>query len=175
MRTTLSSKLLSLAICACFFSSQVLAQTPSAPRRYQLLEDSQSDLKASEFVVRRYPGEKLIPIRVLGGVRQPGTYHVPEGTDLISLISLTGGFNANADASSIQINQWGSQKILQLDVEDVLKNPATQNPTLASSDVVYIPEQSPAVSSNTLLVVGLISSLVGIFVGGLLISNELKK
>src|SRR5689334_15916147 len=81
-----------------------------------LEESGVQETRASEYVMRRYPGERLIPVRIIGGVQHPGTYYLPEGTDLLTAISLSGGLAQNADPEKVRWNQWSSQKFEVLDL-----------------------------------------------------------
>jgi polysaccharide export outer membrane protein len=47
--------------------------------------------------------ELLIPVNIWGFVRLPGQYHVPNNTDLVSLLSYAGGPTENAKISNIRI------------------------------------------------------------------------
>lgn len=129
---------------------------------YTLSDDSGGEAHASEFVMRRFPGEHLIPVRILSGVRNPGTYYLPEGTDLITAIALSGGLTNTADPEKLHWNQWSTQKIALIDVNDTVTQPQKANPRLGANDVVMIEDSKPWISNNTVLVVSLITGLLGI-------------
>ena len=57
----------------------------------------------SEFVFESYPNQDLIPIRLLGAVKNAGLYHVPANMKLTTLLSLAGGTNTEADLENIVI------------------------------------------------------------------------
>jgi hypothetical protein len=128
----------------------------------------------SEFIMRRYPGEKLVPVRILSGVKSPGTYYLPVGTDFLTLLSLSGGILPSSDTENILLNKWESKTVQEINLEKSLQHPAKYNPILSNNDVLYIPEKSPIVDNNTLVVVGLIGSIIGIIVGGIVITKGLK-
>ena len=129
------------------------------------------ETRASEYVMRRYPGEKLMPVRILGGVQKPGTYYLPENTDLITAISLSGGLAPNADSESIRWNQWSTRKYQKLDLTEAISHPQEQNPALGANDVLLVEEKSQIISNNTLLILTALSSVVGITVGAIFISR----
>lgn len=160
----------SLLILSHFFAiNPVLAATTNS--KSFSLEDGQQEMKASEYVMRRYPGERLMPIRILGGVQKPGTYYLPEGTDLITAISLSGGLATNADREKVRWSQWSTQKYETLDLALVMEKPKSFNPALGPNDVLMVEEKSQVIGSNTLLVLGAISSVVGIVIASVYISR----
>lgn len=154
-----------LLACECAFAK--------APQ-IQLSDTDQREMNASEYVMRRYSGERLIPVRILAGVRNPGTYYIPEGTDLITLLSLSGGLTSTANAENIRLNEWQSKKMRSVSLPDVMEQPSKYNLSLAPNDVLYIEDKAPAVSNNTMQVISLLSALVGIVAAGFIISKETK-
>ncbi len=129
---------------------------------YSLTDDLTGEAHASEFVMRRYPGEHLLPIRILSGVKNPGTYYLPEGTDLITAIALSGGLTNTADPEKLHWNQWNSQKITMIDLNETVAEPQKANPRLGANDVVMIEEEKPWVSNNTILLVTLLTGVLSV-------------
>lgn len=123
----------------------------------------------SEFVFESYPNQELIPIRLLGAVKNAGLYHVPANMKLTTLLSLAGGTSNEADLENIVIGNdqqnvvapnGQQQKSLNLNLEDVLKNGAKNDYTLASNDIVLIKNKSPLVSNDSFRIISIISVIL---------------
>lgn len=153
------------------FASQTgfAASPPKLSGAEALVEKS-----ASEFVLRRYPGERLVPIRMVGGVSQPGTYYVPVGTDFLSLLSLAGGIAPNSNSSAIQVRQWNNKVSQELDLSEAMENPAKSNPTLEANDIIFVPEQKPLISNNTFLALSVAASVISLVLGSIAIRKETR-
>ncbi|MCO5143022.1 MAG: SLBB domain-containing protein [Oligoflexia bacterium] len=130
-----------------------------------ILKNEGAENLASEYVLRRFSGEKLMPIRIIGGVQKPGVYYLPQGTDLLTAISLSGGLSDTADPDEVVWNQISSKQVHQLEIADLMKDPMKNNPALGANDLLMIKEKQPVISNNTLLLITAISSIVGIAVG----------
>jgi len=126
------------------------------------LTDDMIEARASEYVMRRFPGEHLIPVRILSGVRNPGTYYLPEGTDLITAVALSGGLTPTANPEKLHWNQWSSQKSAILDLGDAVAEPQKQNPKLGANDVLMIDETKPWISNNTVLLISILTGVLSI-------------
>ncbi|MGZ3650011.1 MAG: SLBB domain-containing protein [Bdellovibrionota bacterium] len=129
------------------------------------LTDDMIEARASEYVMRRFPGEHLIPVRILSGVRNPGTYYLPEGTDLITAVALSGGLTSTADPEKLHWNQWATQKSATLDLGDAVADPQKQNPKLGANDILMIDESKPWISNNTVLLVSIVTGVLSIVLG----------
>lgn len=123
----------------------------------------------SEFVFESYPNQDLIPIRLLGAVKNAGLYHVPANMKLTTLLSLAGGTNNEADLENIMIGNDQQdikapngelKKSLNLNLEDVLKEGAKNDYTLASNDIVLIKNKSPLVSNDSFRIISIVSVLL---------------
>ncbi len=90
-------------------------------------------------------GEKLlIRVHIWGEIRNPGSYMVPDNTNIVELISLAGGPTEYADISKVRIthkNQSTNEKrIIKIDVNNYLKrNSAKSLSPLKPGDIVYVP------------------------------------
>lgn len=125
---------------------------------------------AAEFVLRKYPGEKLIPVRILGGVNRPGIYYLPEGTDLLTAISLSAGLSSEADLHRVHHAQGNKTGSTTRTLHEMFEDPKL-NPKLTANDLLYVEEQQPALSNNTMLLLTALSSIVGITLGAIAISK----
>lgn len=139
------------------------------------LGEDQPDRSASEYSLRNFPDEKLISVRLLGGVNRPGLYHIPVGTDLMTLISLSGGLTQDAKLDDILVKRPSRKSVLKVDLKEVVASPELPGPALEGQDVVLIRKDEPWVSSNTLASIGLVSSLVGVILSGVLVAQQFKK
>ncbi len=109
--------------------------------------------------------DKLISVKVFGGVGKAGIHFVPPDTDLLTLISLAGGTIDSAEIDSIQIRRTttGKPTFLAVNLEDVMSKTDTEPVKLAEGDTVVIPVTASVISDNTLKVVSFVSSLAAIF------------
>jgi NADH:ubiquinone oxidoreductase subunit F (NADH-binding) len=155
-----------------FSTQSALAQGPAGnlPSGPLGLEEG----RTSEYVMRKFSGERLIPIRMLGGVRNPGTYYVPIGTDMVTLLSLSGGIAQGADSEQIQYRPWAGKKTRVLDLQDALDEPLKYNPTMEPNDVLYVAESKPVLSNNTMIILSAIASVIAIGTGVILIRSQTK-
>jgi len=132
-------------------------------------------LKAAEYTYKRYEKENLIPIRLLGAVKNPGLYQLPVSTDIVTAITLAGGYTEKAILDKVTVTSYQDNKILtkKLDVNKMLQGGASPGTSLHANDVVLIPEVKPVVSQNTLTLITIASSLIAVIVSGLVVSKSL--
>lgn len=102
----------------------------------------------SETFLHRYEnvGESLlVPVNIWGQVENPGKYKVPDGTDVVSLISYAGGPNEYASLGKIKLSRPSPSggEYIEVDVGLYLKNPEPGSiPVLKPGDTVYVPKNS---------------------------------
>lgn len=135
------------------------------------LDAGLTEAPAAEYVLRKYPGEKLIPVRLMGGVNRPGVYYLPEGTDLLTAISLSAGLTNDADPGKVHHSKASGQGRVIHHMGNMLEDPKRNSPVLASNDVVFVENETPVLSSNTMLVITAVSSLMGIALGAVALSK----
>jgi hypothetical protein len=97
------------------------------------------------------PGKVNIEITVLGGVRNPGRYLIPEGTTFIELLSLSGNVLQEETADNIRLirasqkdGKLSDSNIVTLNYrqffeDEKLKSVNNPNPVLAHGDIVVVP------------------------------------
>jgi hypothetical protein len=97
------------------------------------------------------PDKKNIEIIVLGGVKNPGKYLVPDGTTVIDILGLSGNIVKEETADNIRLirsTQKGGKltdySIITLEYRDLfkdklLKTVNTSNPILLPGDMLIIP------------------------------------
>lgn len=138
----------------------------------------------SEFVFESYPNQELIPIRLLGAVKNAGLYHVPANMKLTTLLSLAGGTNNEADLENIVIGNdqqnvtapnGEQKKSLNLNLEDVLKNGAKNDYTLASNDIVLIKHKEPLVSNDSFRLISIVSVILTTVLTAVIIHDKTNK
>ena len=138
----------------------------------------------SEFVFESYPNQELIPIRLLGAVKNAGLYHVPVNMKLTTLLSLAGGTSSEADLENIVIGNdqqnitapnGEQKKSLNLNLEEVLKNGAKEDYTLASNDIVLIKNKSPLVSNDSFRMISIVSVILTTILTAVLIHDKTNK
>lgn len=146
------------------------AKLESMVSRMRTQQGLQTEVPAAEFVLRKYPGEKLIPVRILGGVNRPGVYYLPEGTDLLTAISLSSGLTADADLEKVHHAKGDKPGSNELTMQEMFRDPK-KNPVLAANDMLFVEEKQPILSNNTMLLITAISGIVGITLGAMAISK----
>jgi hypothetical protein len=126
---------------------------PAGPSRYYIGEEN----------------ELLIPVNILGYVRNPGQYMVPTETDLIAVVAFAGGFREDAKLGRVQILRGsamtnGHTKILKV---DLIKYFNTGNramiPRLLPDDTILIGGSGAATFKNVLDFIARISILFQIY------------
>ena len=164
-----------MSLVSSFCISPVLA---AGPLPFSFSGDMQAPGGSSEYIYRNDPDEALVPIYLVGAVAKPGLYHVPANTDLIRLIALSGGMTSNARLNDISIRSKSNEssfKYSEVNFQQLMDGgDSKQAPYLKTNDVVYVHSFDPVISSNTLITVGLISSVFSIILAAIVINQSLK-
>jgi hypothetical protein len=172
MSSSKTARSFAILLAICFLRSQAYATEGQSAFPN---EEHAPEGHASEFVYRNDPDEILIPIYLLGAVSKPGLYHVPAKTDLISLLTLSGGPNGEAELDHVQIRRTLPDKkfhVADVDFTKVVSEPLAPTPTLVSNDVVYIPTKQPLLSNNTVAVVSLAATVATVILAGILVGRN---
>lgn len=136
---------------------------------------------SSEFIFESYPNQELIPIRLLGAIKNAGLYHIPTNMKLTTLLALAGGTTTDADLENIvigndqqnfRLNDGTQKKSLTIDLEEVLKNGAQNDYTLVSNDIVLIKNKSPLISNDSFRTISLISVFLTTILTAVLIHDR---
>lgn len=139
---------------------------------------------ASEYIFESYPNQELIPIRLLGSVKNAGLYHIPADMKLSTLLALAGGTSGDADLGKIIIgndqqkvkNYKGEEtKSLQIDLEETLKKGAYEDYTLVANDIVLIQNKSPIVSNDAFRTISIVSVILTSILTAIVIKDRYKK
>ena len=134
---------------------------------------------SSEFIFESYPNQELIPIRLIGAIKNAGLYHIPSDMKLTTLIALAGGTTAEADIENIIIgNDQKNKETIKsknINIEQILKNGAETDYTLVPNDIVLVKSKSPMISNDTLRTVSVISIVLTTILTALLIKERNHK
>lgn len=132
--------------------------------------------KGSEFISGYFKGAVLMPVRLWGAVKKPGLHHVPSGTDLMQLITLAGGPNADAEMDEVVIKRIGPNgvNIVHVDLEKLIETEGNGEIELQPNDIVVLPASKSIISANTLTVISVVTSVVGIVASSVLIATQVK-
>src|SRR5438445_11035784 len=85
-------------ILYCFIISQSMAAQNEVQKNSKYNVSS-----SSEYIFESYPNQELIPIRLLGAIKNAGLYHIPANMKLTTLLALAGGTTPEADLEKIII------------------------------------------------------------------------
>lgn len=111
-------------------SSNVSSKTLSG---YYLSQDLNKSLE----------GQMLMKVNVWGEVTRPGTYEVPDQTDLVSLISTAGGPTESAKLRDVKLvrNHYQKKEIIKINLKKYMEDRNYNNiPKVFPGDTVVIPK-----------------------------------
>lgn len=168
----------------CLFTYSILINQTFAAAAVDNSKASKYNLSSpSEFVFESYPNQELIPIRLLGAVKNAGLYHVPANMKLTTLLSLAGGTNTEADLENIVIGNdqqniiapnGEEKKSLNLNLEEVLKTGAKNDYTLNSNDIVLIKNKSPLISNDSFRIISIVSVVLTALLTAVVIKDKIN-
>ncbi len=146
----------------------------------RLQEDTQKTglIPSVEYVSgNAFPGAVLVPVSLLGAVARSGVHHVPKNSDLLSLISYSGGVIQSSDLRDVTIKRQSGEreKIISVNLELILKTPNLRSPTLEPGDVIMIPVRTPVIDSDVTSVISLTTSVVGMVLSAFALKAVLNK
>jgi len=84
---------------------------------------------------------------VLGEVSHPGVFPRGQEVDVVRAIAVAGGETHDAQMSKVRVvrrGKNGQATVLMVDMDNVLKGRAADNPLIASGDIVYVPRKGVA-------------------------------
>ena len=115
--------------------------------------------RGSEYVSGAQTGSVLMRVNLWGAVGKPGIHHVPAKTNLINLLSYAGGPQATAELDRVIIkrNTGAAQKKILVNVQDIIEGASIPQIPLEPNDIVVVPAEEAYVSSNTVVLVGVIA------------------
>ena len=108
------------------FQSIIFSQTPTRP-----------EILSSEPFIAGEDGVLRMSINIIGHVRKPGTYMVYEGIDLLTALSLAGGYSQGANLKKILIKHYdGTTETINL--KGFISNNENIILKLKPRDTIYI-------------------------------------
>ena len=117
-------------------------------------QSNQSYITGEDGVIRMY-------INVIGHVKSPGNYLVYDGVDLMTAISVAGGYLPGANLKNITIYSNDSTK--KINLKKYLSNSSSNIPSLLKpNDAIYIEEKISSKIFNSSNLPGLFLSLLNI-------------
>jgi hypothetical protein len=146
-------KIITFIMLYCLVVNQSMAAISEVTRNTKYNVNS-----ASEYIFEAYPNQELIPIRLLGAIKNAGLYHIPANMKLITLLSLAGGTTNEANLENILVgNDQLNSKSRSINLEDTLKNGATTDYTLISNDIILVQNKTPLISNDSFRVITVMS------------------
>lgn len=131
----------------------------------------------SEFIFEAYPNQPLIPIRLLGAVKNAGLYHVPSNIKLTTLLSLAGGTTSEADLEKIIIGNDSieNRESKNINLEEVIKYGGISQQSLQAHDVILVNNKSPLISNDSFRVISVVSVILTSLLTAVLIKDKLDE
>ncbi len=161
MRMAKSILLLGLSVCLIFFEiggiSLAQSEDDSSYQGYQT---------ASQYYLERGMENKLmVKVNVWGAVQKPGSQYVPDGTDLISVISAAGGPTEGAKLSKVRLvrNFDGEKHNQVINVSRCLKKGELELlPEIKPGDTIIVPKSKVSFGKfiNVIYHIAVIASVV---------------
>jgi hypothetical protein len=85
-------------------------------------------LRPQYYLTPGLPDELQIRVRVWGEVNVPGLYSVPDGTDLLEVLSLAGGPTQNAKLGNVKVVRLVGEEaeVYEIDIDDFVEKGSTE-------------------------------------------------
>lgn len=126
----------------------------------------------ADYVVKRFPNQKLIPVRLIGGVNRPGFYQIPEDTSLLTLMAYSGGASLQADVEDVTIMKPAQNVSTKFNVRDLMDSTEYKDPILTANDIVYIRDKKQWFSNNAVTTLAVVSTTLAIVLSSYLIRDR---
>jgi hypothetical protein len=138
---------------------------------YNYAEDEIFKTRISEYFYGYVPKQVLKPIKVLGSVQKPGLYHVPDGTSLTTLLSVSGGVTREAKVDSITVSRKDGTQI-KGELKDFI-NPR-KDIQMLDGDTLYIPKDEGIFAESTGNTLTILASFITVLLTGYLVVDSKK-
>ena len=133
------------------FMSVLAAASASAQQSNEGGKEPPTRTSRDSYLMGEQQGLEMV-VHVLGEVKQPGEYRVPDDTDVVELISKAGGPTELANLGSVTVRRHTvlasgkeSNRVFGVDVSEFLNDEDSPDPPqLAPSDVVMVPRNKTA-------------------------------
>ncbi|MFH1502344.1 MAG: SLBB domain-containing protein [Candidatus Eisenbacteria bacterium] len=92
-------------------------------------DDGRSAVMSPQYYLTPGLSDELqIKVRVWGEVNVPGLYAVPDGTDLLEVLSLAGGPTRNAKLGNVKLVRLSGAEpeVFEIDIDDFVKKGSTE-------------------------------------------------
>lgn len=169
-RWTVTRKILFFILIYSIGISHSYAQVQPAQNRVSLGSPS-------EFVFESYPNEPLIPVRLLGAVKNAGLYHIPKNMKLTTLLSLAGGTDSEADLGKIVVGNdlAGAPNNVVLNLEDMIETGRNNDYSLNAHDIVLVKNKTPLISNDSFRIISIVSIVLTSILTGVLIKDRIDE
>jgi NADH:ubiquinone oxidoreductase subunit F (NADH-binding) len=168
LRISINQSLTKLLVIILFLPQPSFAET-------ETIFQNPKTLNITEYVSNNNNGEELIQVRLLGAIQRPGVYHVPVNTDLTTVLSYAGGTTPDATLDNIMVSRQKTKSSVEFNLETTIKHPSENNSFLQANDIVFVKRREPWVSQNAVTVLTVISTVFGIALASVIISQQLSK
>ncbi len=141
----------------------------------ELVGISNNQVGVSEYFYRGDKDDVLVPVYVLGSVGHPGLYHVPIKSDIVTVLSVSGGLDHEADFDKITVKDPRSgeaEKFTMGELTSAGKTPKGR--PILGNEIVFVDKERPWISNNTVLVLSVVTGLLSIAIAAKALSDSKK-
>lgn len=172
------------------FLQAAMLQAQVTPRMNSDILDFKGPQQTAEYIFKNSPRDVLITVQLFGSVARPGIYYVPEDTDLMKLLTLSGGVLNTTELEEIVVRKsdarsWHglnlrfvdkkNDSVYRVDVDSLLKESPNLKPLrMSHQDFVYVPTKEPFISANTSRIITIGSIVLSAVLTVLLIEKNAK-
>ena len=163
------SLLLVASLTTSFVTVPAHAQVDDLRSKSYLLPPDAANNKISEYFYARNSSEVLRPISIFGRVLKPGLYHVPLGTDLATLIAISGGMQNPEKVEKI-IVQTRADGRKELGLNDLISRHNEYK--VQGDEIVMIDERTPLLSSDNATFIFVVTSVASLLLTAFLVTRQ---
>jgi len=134
-----------VCVAALVLAASIIHAVPVSAQS-ELFELSEAPTQSLAPALYEIPGEAgqelAIKVHIWGQVHRPGRYLVPDGTDLVGLISFAGGPTSGAKLKQVRLihPRGDGEKVDEVNLNDFVDSgDPSLVPTLRPGDVIVIP------------------------------------
>lgn len=128
----------------------------------------------SEFVSGKGKGGILMKVNLWGAVGKPGVHHIPNKTDILTLLTYAGGPRSNAVLDDVVLKRTfgGKTKVFEFDIEEMVKSEDKSIiPVLQPGDIILVKEKSNT-TGDIAVILGIVSSILSIVLVGFVLADK---
>ena len=129
------------------------------------------------FVSGSSPGAVLMKVNLWGAVSKSGIHYIPPRTDFVTLLSYAGGPFATANLEEVYIKRQteGTEKIIHVNIKDLVGQNSSTNPIIEPNDIIVVPQIEPIVSDNTMKSIGIVTTFISLILLSLVIEEKVTE